>query len=370
MSHPGVDGLLSPRPRFRDAYQTLGRYRDAGDQRAGIDLSDNTNLWGAPPAAARVIGDAMGAIARYPAAYATTLVAGLADYCGVGLDMVVTGCGSDDVLDAAMRAFADPGATLALPDPTFPMAATLAQMNGLTPVAVPLTRARHIDVDALVETDAPIIYVASPSNPLGVAAPASTLEDLVDRAPGFVIIDAAYAEFAGSYAATVCALARRSERVLIVRTMSKAWGLAGLRIGYACGAPRLIAEVEKSRGPYKVSILGERVATEALRLDGQWVAARVAEAVANRDRLAAALTVLGLPPLPSDANFLLVPVAHVPGGASAVTTALRALDVSVRSYPALRGIGDAVRITVAPWLVMARFLVALEAALAVWRASA
>lgn len=340
----------------RAAYRAISLY--APDRSpAEVDLSDNTNLWGVPPAAERAIRDAsVATVTRYPALYAGGLKAELAGYAGVREDEIVTGCGSDDVLDSAIRAFGEPGERIAFPDPSFPMVPIFGRMNGLEPVAVPLTDALDIDAEALLATGARIIYLCTPNNPTGTLASPAAVERVLKRAPGVVILDEAYAEFAGpGYLGS----APERPRVLVVRTMSKAFGLAGLRIGYAAGAAELVAEVEKSRGPYKVNALAERAAVAALSHDSSWVGERIAEAVANRERLAGALGAMGLVPIPSAANFVLVPVP----GAVLVARRMRDAGVAIRPFSGLRGIGDAIRISVAPWPLLERCLGALHDAL-------
>lgn len=323
-----------------------------------VDLSDNTNLWGAPPSATRALHAlADGGFTRYPSAYANDLKEAIADYAGVDASRIVTGCGSDDILDSAIRAFAEPGDRLACCAPTFAMIPIFARLNGVEIAALPMTPSWDIDADALAKTEARIIYVCSPNNPTATTASRAALERLIANAPGIIILDEAYAEFADD---TRLDLATMSDRVLVVRTMSKAFGLAGLRVGYAVGAAALVAEVEKSRGPYKVSVAAERAAVAALTDDRAWVTERVAEARACRVRLAESLRGLGLSPLPSQANFLLVPV---PRGI-AVGRRLRELGVAVRAFEALPAIGDALRITAGPAPMMDRLLTALEEALA------
>jgi histidinol dehydrogenase len=343
-----ASAALHGRPSYRD----IALY--APDRSAArIDLSDNTNLWGAPPTAARVIRDAATpALTRYPALYAADLQSALAEYTGARREEIATGCGSDDVLDSAIRAFAEPGDRVAYPDPSFAMLPLFAKMNGLAGVAVPLTSHFDIDADAMLDTGARIIYLCSPNNPTGTAAARATIERVIARAPGLVILDEAYAEFADD---GFLADALRSDRLLVVRTMSKAFGLAGLRVGYAVGHAELVAEVEKSRGPYKVNALAERAAVTALREDRPWVQARVADVRENRARLRDALTALGLAPLPSAANFVLVPVPD----AGPAAQRLRAAGVAVRPFVALPGIGDALRITIGPWSLMNEVLAAL-----------
>jgi histidinol-phosphate aminotransferase len=340
----------------RAAYRDVSLY--AGEPAAcEIDLSDNTNLWGTPPAAIRALREMADAgMTRYPSAYALALKDAIAAYAGVDVSCVVTGCGSDDVLDSAIRALAEPGERLAFCAPTFAMIPLFARLNGVEPVAVPMTASWDIDPDALVATGARVIYVCSPNNPTGTSVSRGAVTRLLERAPGVVIFDAAYAEFADD---DLLDLATSSDRVLVVRTMSKAFGLAGLRVGYAMAAPGIAIEVEKSRGPYKVSAAAERAAVAALGDARGWVCERVTDARGSRVWLTVALGTLGLTPLPSQANFVLVPV----NGAAAVARCMRERGVAVRAFEALPGIGDALRITAGPAPVMERALAALEEAL-------
>jgi histidinol-phosphate aminotransferase len=258
---------------------------------------------------------------------------------------VVTGCGSDDVLDSALRAFGEPGDVVAVPDPAFAMIPIFSTLNGLRPVTVPLTKAFDADADGMLAANAKIVYLCSPNNPTGKALSRQTIERIVDESRGVVIIDEAYAEFSR---ANCLELLRRSPRVVITRTLSKAFGLAGLRIGYAVGDPAMIAEVEKSRGPYKVNAIAERAAVAALTEDRVWVDLTVREALENRTRLMDALHDIGLSPLPSDANFVLVPV----DGAVRIDREMRTRGIAVRPFERLPNIGDALRISVGPWSLL------------------
>ena len=357
-------GGSRPQPAGRSCYREISLY--APDRTpSAIDLSDNTNVWGVPPAAKRAIESATTqVVSRYPSLYALDLKKLLASYVGVGPHMVVTGCGSDDVLDSALRAFAEPGESITYPDPTFPAMPVFARMNALEPVPVPMTADYDADVDRLLATGARIVYLCSPNNPTGTVLSRPAIQRIVDEAPGVVILDEAYAEFAEC---DTMELVARSDRLLISRTMSKAFGLAGLRIGYAVGAPTLVAEVEKSRGPYKVNALAELAAVTALTEDMAWVRAHVAAAIESRDRLVQALRALGLTPLDSQSNFVFIPLT----GAAHIAKRMRQLGVAVRPFdglppvsPALRASGgDALRISVGPWPLVKRALAALETAL-------
>ena len=317
------------------------------------DLSDNTNLFGAPPAALRELSrSGRDEISRYPGLHARALREAIADYAGVRREQVVTGCGSDDVIDSAVRAFAEPGERLAFSEPTFSMIPVFAKVNGLIPTPVPFLPSGDIDPEALLATDARIIYVCSPNNPTGTQPSREAVDRVIERAPGIVIVDEAYGEFTDGGRV---AEAPAHDRLLVTRTLSKAFGMAGFRIGYGAGAASLIHEIEKVRGPYKENAPAERAAAAALREDVAWMREAAAQAVVNRDRFADVLRANGMPPLASAANFLLVPLAD----AARVAQHMRDRGVAVRPYPGLPGIGDALRITIGPWPIMELALDAL-----------
>ena len=342
-------GFIRPRATFRDL--TLYSPNRAP---CALDLSDNTNRWGVPPFAALALRELdADRVTRYPAVYTPQLKAALASYAGVGADEVVVGCGSDDILDSAIRAFAEPGDTLAYPNPTFGMLPIWARMNGLVAAPVPMPNPYILDVDALLATRARVTYLCSPNNPTGVALSRAEITRVVDEAAGIVILDEAYAEFADDGWLTE---SPAHPRLIVTRTMSKAFGLAGLRVGYATGAAQTVLQVEKARGPYMVSAAAERAALAALYEDLEWVRTHIAIARDNRARFAGALDAAGIVSIRSVANFVLVPSPD----AAATAARMRDAGVAVRPFAAVHGIGDGVRITVAPWPMM-------EAALRVLR---
>ena len=356
--------MTKPTNIGRESYRAIELY--APDRApCRVDLSDNTNCWGIAPAVEEAIREAsIPTVTRYPNLYAASLKEALGHYLGVSHDRIVTGCGSDDILDSAIRAFAEPGDVIVSPDPSFAMIPIFARMNGLRSVAVPLTAAYDIDADAMLATDARIIYLCSPNNPTGAALTRAEVERVVERARGVVILDEAYAEFAS---VDLSRIALDSDRVLVARTMSKAFGLAGLRIGYATGAPALVGEVEKSRGPYKVSAIAERAALAALGDGLEWARQHIAEAKEARTRLTAELERRGLAPIRSEANFVLVPIPD----ANARARHMRSLGVAVRPFERLPTISDplresggsALRISVGPWDMVEAALAALDAAM-------
>ncbi len=315
-----------------------------------LDLRDNVNLWGAPPSARRVLR-AFGAdrLASYPAVDAAPVAATLAAWIGVADDEVVLGCGSDGVLDAAFRALGRPGEAIAFSDPTFSMVPRFAHLAGLALAPVPALPSGEADIEGLLATRAPLIYLCSPNNPTGVVTPEARVHELIARAPGRVIVDEAYAEFAGTrdWRREI----PRLGNVLLVRTFSKAWGLAGLRVGYGLGARDLVAATAWARGPYSVSAVAEAVVSSALMADEEWQRRTTRAAVAARDRLAARLTKRlahrrDIRVWPSRANFVFLSLAD---DAAVVAGRFAERGVGVRAFRGLTGIGDALRIGMAPW---------------------
>lgn len=328
-----------------------------------VDLSDNTSLWGPPPAALQAVRalDAS-ALTRYPPTPPAYLNDALAAYAGVAADMIVAGCGSDDLIDCAMRTFADPGDTIAFATPTFSMVPAFAAINGLQVHAVPYGAELDIDVEMLLAPRPRLVYLCSPNNPTGAALPLATIERVVANAPGVVILDEAYGEFTS---APGFSLVARSERLVVTRTLSKAFGLAGLRIGYAVLAPALARALETVRGPYKLNAAAATAAVAAIRDGLPWVRQHADEAAASRDRLAERLTALGLTPLPSQANFLCVPCRQASRVADRLLArgfALRVLRELPRITPALAASnGAALRVSVGPWPLMEQLLTAWRA---------
>lgn len=337
-----------------------------------VDVSDNINLWGTPPAALRALSDARASsLSRYPSLYSALLRDAVLRY--VGLDAVsgigvVTGCGSDDVLDAVMRAFGDAGDEIAFASPTFAMIPIFARLNGLVPVAVPMTEGYDVDPQQLVDRRAKITYLCTPNNPTSTALSRDVVEYVVANAAGLVIIDEAYAEFAPE---TFVSLVSKNERVLVTRTFSKAFGLAGLRVGCGVGSEMVVDLVTRARGPYKVNAIAESAVLAALGDAPDalgWALRHASLAIEMRARLSDEIRSLGLEPAPAAGNFVFVPTSRATAFARAMCergVLVRALSDLPRDLPVLEASeGQALRIGVGPWPVMEQVLQALREALA------
>ncbi|HZD04874.1 MAG TPA: histidinol-phosphate transaminase [Longimicrobiales bacterium] len=344
----------------RDDYRSLGRYLP-DRRRVAVDLSDNTNLWGPHPAALRTVREADPAsLAGYPDLYAQPLKDAVERRFGVPAAHVCTGCGSDDILDAAFRAACQVGGLVRHVVPTFSMIGPLTRMNGRVEGPVRWSRAMA-DPLTLLEDEPVLVYVCRPNNPTGHQVGRRWLDALFRAVEArgadapLVLVDEAYADFAGD---SLVREAPALHRVLVLRTLSKAYGLAGLRVGWGVGSVEVVDEVEKARGPYKVSRLAEAAAVAALDDADGWVDRVLAECLENRARLVRALAGRKLSPFPSSTNFVLFPVAR--GTAREKALALREKGVAVRPFDDDDDVGDALRVTVGPWALIERFLAVLD----------
>ena len=203
-----------------------------------------------------------------------------------------------------------------------------------------------------------MVYLCRPNDPTGISLERDWIRGLLalGGAEGpLVVLDEAYADFGED---NFLDEAPSSGRLLVLRTFSNLYGLAGLRVGFAVGPRELVAELEKSRGPYKVSQVAEQAAVAALEDTSGWAEGIRIKTLKNRNRLAEELRSRGLNPLPSQGNFLLIPVE--PASAVEVNRALETHGVTGRPFAGLPDVGDAIRITIGPWDLMERFLRTLD----------
>jgi histidinol-phosphate/aromatic aminotransferase/cobyric acid decarboxylase-like protein len=247
------------------------------------------------------------------------------------------------------------------------MIGDFARMNGMVPRPVPWQEAVE-DPARLLEADPAIVYLCRPNNPTGAQLPEAWVDRLVALAAArgsagpLIVIDEAYADFAGE---TLIGRAPEMRNVLVTRTCSKAYGLAGLRCSFAVASSDVVLEVDKSRGPYKVSRLACEVAALAIRDEDGWVARTTRECLENRERLRAELERRGVAQLPTSANFILFTAPS--GKALDDAMALRASGVQVRPFTGAPELGESLRVTVGPWPLLEKFLEAFDQRLAALR---
>ena len=256
-------------------------------------------------------------ISEYPPSDYRDLVAAAAETYGVGRDELLVGAGADEILDLVAKAFLPPGAGALIPTPTYAMYRVLTEQRPARPIRVPRLSAADgyaLDLPAVRQAarDAAVVWLCSPNNPTGLPEPAGSIAellgglladaDVVGRAAPVVVLDEAYAEFVGT---SLVGLRAAYPRLVVVRTASKAYALAGLRVGFAIGRRELIAEAEPYRPPGSVSIPSVAVVAAVLRAP-EALRDNVLRVSAERARLAAAFAALGIPAGASVTNFLLV----------------------------------------------------------------
>jgi len=284
------------------------------------------------------------AINRYPGARIDDLRAALARFVHLpdGYDLIL-GNGSDEIITLLNIACDVPGAKVLAPMPGFVMYDMSARLLGLQFVGVPLTADFELDeaamLAAIAEHQPAIVYIAYPNNPTANLFDDAVIEKIVQAAPGLVVFDEAYQPFASrSYMDRITS----HDKVLIMRTLSK-FGLAGVRLGYLLGPKALVAEVDKVRPPYNVSVLNAEAALFALEHADEF-ARQAAVLRSERTRLTAALQAMpGVRPFPSEANMVLTRVPD----AAALFEALKQRRVLVKNVSKLHPLlSNCLRLTV------------------------
>ncbi|MDR7418578.1 MAG: histidinol-phosphate transaminase [Armatimonadota bacterium] len=292
---------------------------------------------------------------QYPGMHAGAVADAIATLQGTPAPMIAPTSGSNDALRAVFAACAA-GGTVVMPSPTYSMAKPLAVVAGARVVEVPLRPEFVLDVAALLAAAhahrAEAIYLACPNNPTGNAFPRAAVQAVIDGAPGAVVLDEAYWEFARE---TWLEAVSRHPHVVLIRTFSKAMGAAGLRLGWITAQPAVIEELAKVIPPYSLNIFVQ-AAAPVLVAHRDIAATRVAVVVAERDRMAAALAAMGCRVYPSETNFLLFEPGYPP---TVVWEGLAARGVLVRDVSAAPSLGTCLRVSVGSRRANDRFLEAL-----------
>jgi histidinol-phosphate aminotransferase len=315
-SVPVVPSVLPERLQATLRSDVQGMHAYAVQPSSGfIKLDAMENPFVLPPELQAELGRRLGAVAinRYPGARVDDLKAALAAHVGLPAGCaLMLGNGSDELISLLALACDRPGATILAPVPGFVMYAMSAQLQGLDFVGVPLTADFALDEAAMlaaIEAHRPAItYLAYPNNPTANLFDDAVIERIVaavGRQNGLVVFDEAYQPFSSR---SWMARAGEFDHVLVMRTLSK-FGLAGIRLGYMVGPAALVAEIDKVRPPYNVSVLNAEAALFALEHADEY-AAQAAILRAERERLQAALREMpGVQAWPSEANMILVRVA-------------------------------------------------------------
>jgi histidinol-phosphate aminotransferase len=313
----------------------------------------------APPAiVARLLaaGQFETSLSEYPPSDYRRLTAAAASAYGVPASEILVGAGADEILDLVAKAFLREGDRAVVPSPSYTMYRVLSEQRQALVAAVPRLgpgAERAIDRPAVrtAARSAAVVWLCNPNNPTGRLEPAGLIEELLGdlardaatdgRAAPVVVLDEAYSEFVGS---SLVGLRATYPRLIVVRTVSKAYALAGLRVGFAIALRETLASIEPYRPPGSVSTISVTVATEVLG-DPDVLVANLARVEVERARLADGLRAVGWQPEPSVTNFLLVPFADRDRAATIAHSLLKE-GLVPRTFPADHPLANCLRLTV------------------------
>ena len=328
---------------FRETIDALAAYVPGEQPPPGakvIKLNTNENPYPPSPKAMAALRELdPDLLRRYPHPYAARARQAASEAFDVPPDWVLIGNGSDDLLTMIMRSTAEPGRRVAFPMPTYVLYRTLAETQDAEVVEVPFDDDYHLPTGELIAVGGTVTLVASPNSPSGTRAPNDQLAELAEGLDGLLVIDEAYVDFADGNALE---LVRRYDNVLVLRTLSKGYSLAGLRLGFAIGRPAIIDALAKVKDSYNVSAASCAVGAAAIA-DQAHKNANAEKIKASRAALTGDLDGLGFRVWPSQSNFLL---ARPPAGdAERLYRALKERGILVRYFKEPR-LDDKLRITV------------------------
>jgi histidinol-phosphate aminotransferase len=353
---------MTERPfEIREDLSAIPPYR-APQLEAPIRLNTNESPWPPPEGFAKDLAARIAALDlnRYPDREARALREGLGARHEWPADGVWVANGSNEIIQTILLTFGGAGRPALLFEPTYAMHSHIARVTGTPITTRELPEPWVLDAQTVawaVSFEPPsVTFICSPNNPTGNAQPVATVEAALDSGPGIVVVDEAYGEFGGESARM---LLDKFDRLVVVRSFSKSWRLAGARIGYMLAHPWLVEGIQVARLPYHLSALTQACGEVALK-HASPVLGGVAEIVAERDRLAKELErVPGVEVFPSDANFILF---RVPGNGTATWQRLGEAGVLVRDFSAV--IPRALRVTVGTGEQNATFVETLRSVLA------
>jgi histidinol-phosphate aminotransferase len=288
-----------------------------------------------------------GGFNRYPDPAQREIKRLLAQIKGVPADQIFVGNGSDEAIDLAFRVFCEPGVDNAVAiAPSYGMYGVSAAINNVAVRTVQLGEDFSLDTEAILaaaDDHSKLLFLCSPNNPSGNLFPRGQIIELVERFPGMVVLDEAYIDFAAEGSSLLTELSRYPN-LIVLQTLSKAWGMAGLRLGLAFGARTVMDIFARVKYPYNVSAAVQRIVARRLA-SPEKIAAQVAEICSERERVAKALAASAAieTVFPSDANFVLVRTAV---DARALYEKLIAQGIIVRDRSRIRGCEGTLRITI------------------------
>lgn len=338
-----LPAALQPMTPFLPHIAGMAGYLPGEQPADGEYLKLNTNESPFPPSPlvlARLRAAVDGRLRRYPDAGSTGVRRRLAALFGFGEEHFVVGNGSDELLNIAVRCFAGAGDRVAYATPTYPYYSKLVELQDARPAAIEFDDSFALP-PALAAAGAPLTLMPNPNSPSGTVVSGADLEGLASELPGILVIDEAYVDFAREGALD---MVRRHANVIVARTLSKSFSLAGLRVGFCVAAPEVAGGMSKVKEHYNVNALSQ-VAAEAALEDIDWMRGMARLVAATRSRLTRSLRDHGCHVWDSEANFVL---ARMPSEVDAgrVARELRHRRILVRYFGDDARLSDCLRISV------------------------
>ncbi len=333
---------------FRPNIDAMAGYVPGEQPKPGtniLKLNTNENPYPPSPAAMAMLWSIDGEwLRRYPDPYANDFRQAVSDALGIPASWVIVGNGSDDVLNMLVRACAAADRTVAYPMPTYVLYRTLTEMQPANIVEIPYGEDFRLPLAELVAANAAITFIASPNSPSGHVVPIGDLRELARQVSGVLVVDEAYVDFADE---TALPLVHEFENVIVIRTLSKGYSLAGLRLGFGIAQPALLEGLFKVKDSYNIDAIACLVGTAAMR-DQAYKNACAEYVKASRSQLRQDLKNLGFRVWESQTNFLLVQVPqadHPQADAEKIYLDLKERGILIR-YFKQSGLDDKLRITV------------------------
>ncbi|MDJ0954590.1 MAG: histidinol-phosphate transaminase [Acidimicrobiia bacterium] len=343
-------------PKYKWQPTTAEIAAAAGISPEDVERFDHNTSPFATEWATAVAETALHRVNEYPGANYRSLREAAAELSGLEPEQIVPGAGADELILLGARAFLNRGDTAVATTPTYPLyeIATLQVGAVFQPVpASPPSFDFPADDVIRAARDADLVWICAPSNPIGNAVADEAVDAVIAATDGLVVIDAAYAEFADTdWSSRV----GRNHNVIVLRTLSKAFGIAGARVGYAMAHPDLVAAIDGIRPPGSISSVSVELGLAALAQPDR-MTGTVRSVVELRDELAAGLAALGFRTLPSLTNFVL---CEVGGHAHRLSEQLMGEGLVVRKFPADGPLADYLRFTVRSRKAQTRLLTTLE----------
>ena len=342
---------------FREAIKKMTGYISGEQPAAGakvIKLNTNENPYRCSSAVALAVQHATAMLGKYPNPTALSFRLAAADVLGIAPDSILCGNGSDELLTILMRTFVGEGEHIRFPNPSYILYKTLADIQGAECHVVNFNPDWSVSEDFLKPCKhLRLVFLANPNSPSGTILPPEKVAKLAGALPCPLVVDEAYADFATS---NCLKLVAKHENIIVTRTLSKSYSLAGLRFGFLVAQPKIIEQLLKVKDSYNCDTLSIAAATAAIA-DQKWLADTRAKLLKTRKRLADKLTQFGFVATPSEANF--VWITHNDRPLKPIYEALKQQGILVRylNYPRW---GDGLRITVGTDSQIDAFLVMME----------